>query len=144
MLLSDFLKMKPQFSGDAGANILANMISQEGWGWYKTGTHPAVEELAGRFLRSHALIPGLITETTYGVIPMETFECEAVLSGSTVEVRGGYFLNGGVSVWVFPDGEQKVWLFVDRDTIETWGYPPTEQGPESTTTQEGNTDTVQE
>lgn len=122
MELNDFTTLNPTLTESHSVAAFLEILTHEGWVCYTStrSTHVDVDALANRFLRSHALVPGLVTEFTLATEPVAVWYWKED-NGETY--KGGLFSNGAVHLRFGPDGSSDVMLFVAKETTQKWGYP---------------------
>ena len=111
---------KATMSENLSVGLVQEIFDQSSWRLYISTVHFGVETLITRFLSTHALMPGVVSETLYASVSVATFRYTD-REGALFE--GYLFLNGAVIRII--DGERTIYcLYVDASTASMWGYPP--------------------
>lgn len=118
--LEDLPKTPATLSPNLSMAVLEEVYAKSSWRCYLSTESLQTKSLTKRFLASHAQVPGGISETMQGFVPIHTFRYTA---GETL-YEGYLFLNGAVVHVVNRSGKGLLSLFIDEATADMWGYPP--------------------
>jgi hypothetical protein len=107
-------------SPNLSAALLKEVFEQSSWRLYVSSDNFQTKGLVNRYLASHAQVPGGVSSTMHGFVPIETFRFVA----SSKLYEGFLFSNGAVVHIQDAHGKMVLGLFIDEQTADMWGYPP--------------------
>lgn len=119
MTFDELLTAEPTLSQN-NSKALFYEICHQHWRCYSSALTEEVTQLTERFLRSHARIPGVVTEQMLATLPMEVFR---YTTDAQLKVFGALFINGAVAMVVPADLPGVQLLFVSDSTAAEWNYP---------------------
>jgi hypothetical protein len=119
-LKEDLFDTEATKSPQVSFEIFNDIYKKEDWRLYTSVTHVETESLINRFLNSHAQIPGGLSETLPGFVPMAVirFGAQERLHEALI------YINGAVMFISDKDYKGAWFLFVSDTTAQTWGYSP--------------------
>lgn len=127
LVLSDIDGLSATLSENISLGVYMELVTD--YRLYPSNKLDGVEQLARRFLSSHARVPGVLTKETIATIPVAVFQCPYPAEfGCNGRIKGLLFSNGAVAKLAeLSEGgevrEEALHLFVDDRTAKIWGYP---------------------
>lgn len=120
MRYKDIPSMQATVSANVSQGMFIELLNKANMRLYTSVLYPNLEQLIDRFLASHARIPGIVTEQTLGIIPINVIRWDK--RQEQLRIEGVIFLNGAVCTMYAPD---KVisFFFVDDHTAKSFHYP---------------------
>jgi hypothetical protein len=119
MTYDDIMQLEPTLSPNNSEMLFRALLTHD-WRYYSSVVTPDIDVLIERFLKSHARMPGFVTDEILAVVPIEVFEWR---TSAGVGTHGALFTNGAVVSIVGTHGQMVNMLFVDETTADRWRYP---------------------
>lgn len=120
MDIDELLSKEPNMSEFSSKKLLLEIFSKEEWRCYGSNICDESEELASRYLKHHARIPGLISNEMVAHNPASVFYFAD--DEDRESVKGGLFSNGAV-IFSHAEGKRSTSLFIDEAAAQRLGYP---------------------
>lgn len=113
----------PTLSPSESVGVLVDVLHGKDWIGYSDKSTNEFNRLVYRFSKSHARIPGVITDSTSAIIPMAIARTPWT---DDYIAEGCIYKNGAIiRFWGSePDSDyEERFLFVDKETAKFWNYP---------------------
>lgn len=119
MNIEELLSLNPTISEYTSEQMIVQIVEKEEWRCYSATTCSESKELAERYLRFHARIPGLAVREIKATRPVDVFYA----TDGTASIKGGLFLNGAVVIASNPGKPHSISLFIDDAVAQKNHYP---------------------
>lgn len=119
MDVNELLGLEPTVSEYTSETILLEVVHKEDWRCYASRNYEGASDLAERFLKYHATVPGFVSDELRAKKPVEVF---FFVTGDESSAKGGLFKNGAVLVAHSSEG-QDISLFIDDASAQRLNYP---------------------
>lgn len=119
MTIDELLALNPSMSEYTSQKLILELFHKPEWRCYASTTCDNSEELAKRFLRYHARLPGFISREIHAHRPIDVF----FATDGEASVKGGLYLNGAVIISHNPHKDRSVSLLIDDALAQQNTYP---------------------
>lgn len=120
MNLVELVESEPTMSQQASYVCIVGLGTMP-WRSYVSRDYPSTNELVDRFIRAHARVQGLVTDTMLSQDPAQIFYFSNGITD--MRIKGGLWINGAVLYTRLADEPPVTTLMIDDETAETWRYP---------------------